>query len=134
MAAAPVAPVRLLRAPFLRYLGVGGGAWLVDLAAFLMLYPGLALAAAQLIARTSGAAFGFLGYRLFVFRPRSRRVRRQMGAYALLWVASYLISVALLTVLINGLGIAALWSKVIAECLSVLFNYLMLKHLVFRDD
>ena len=56
-----------------RYLLTGGVAWLVDVAGFTLCLTSVDMLWAQVLARASGAAIGFVGHTFVVFRERDTR-------------------------------------------------------------
>jgi putative flippase GtrA len=119
----------------LRYLLVGGMAWVIDIAVFALCVTGVGVASAQLLARLSGAIVAFFGHKVFVFGEDSLEpatVARQALRYVSLWVLSVTISTLALIGLIDHAGVHALSAKVAVESAMVAMNYLVMRSVVFR--
>lgn len=122
------------RARALRYLLVGGLAWLLDVAVFALCVGGIGVAPAQLCARVGGAVFAFFGHRVFVFRATDGRpatIASQAVRYATLWLLSFAVSTLALIGLIDHAGVHALTAKLGVEIGVVAMNYLVLGSLIF---
>jgi putative flippase GtrA len=120
---------------FGRYALVGGAAWTIDLAVFVLLWPVIGVLAAQVSARLLGAITAFFGHKLWVFRHpdlRTSVLAMQGLAYSILWLLSLVLSLLVLAWLIRGLGLVPLAAKVLTEVLVLVFNFGVLRHLIFR--
>lgn len=118
-----------------RYLLVGGTAWLADVAIFLFFVGGVGIAAAQLFARATGAVVAFFGHKWLVFEEKDNEtatLRRQALAYAGLWILAYGVGTSALIVLIDQLGLQPLVAKILVEIAIVAMNYLVMKEWIFR--
>lgn len=120
----------LLRASFLRYLIVGGLLFAVDLVVFLWLHKLLGVApwGAQLVARSTGAAVGFIAHRHYTFRdalPVSRfGLGVQSGGYVTVMAGTLLLSPIVLVLTLEALGGRAILAKVSTEAILVGSTYL----------
>lgn len=118
----------------MRYLLIGGLAWLVDVLVFALSVSSVGVASAQLGARVCGAFVAFSGHKLFVFRQTDLQlaaVATQAVRYAALWLLSFTISALALIGLIDQAGVPALTAKVGVEIGIVALNYLVMRAFVF---
>ncbi|MET0067255.1 MAG: GtrA family protein [Candidatus Thiodiazotropha sp.] len=118
----------------MRYLLVGGIAWLVDFSLFTLAYTSLGIVLAQTLARIAGALVGFAGHKLVVFRDRSAQaasVRNQALQYALLWLFSYLASLVLLYLFIDSAGLHPVIAKLLTETVILGFNFATMRRYIF---
>ena len=117
-----------------RYLLIGGLAWLLDVIVFAVTVSSVGVASAQLGARVCGAFVAFSGHKLFVFRQADLQpaaIVAQAVRYAALWLLSFTISALALIGLIEQAGVAALTAKVVVEIGIVALNYLVMRAFVF---
>ncbi len=127
-------PAALL-ADFRRYLTVGVGAALVDYSAYALLHYALGLhpVVANAVSRPLGGLFGFAGNRQWTFRGLGRAALPvQFVRFWVVWGLSFTLTEALLWLFHDGWRWEAVASKAGAECVAVLFNFLMQKHWTFR--
>ncbi|MEJ2403406.1 MAG: GtrA family protein [Candidatus Thiodiazotropha sp.] len=120
----------------IRYLIVGGVAWLVDFTLFALTYATLGIFSAQTLARIAGALVGFAGHKRVVFQNRStltKSTRNQAIQYALLWLFSYLASLTLLYLLVHPASQHPVIAKLITETLILGFNFTAMRRYVFAD-
>ncbi|MET0027148.1 MAG: GtrA family protein [Candidatus Thiodiazotropha sp.] len=118
----------------MRYLMVGGVAWLVDFSLFTLTYSALGIFFAQTLARMSGALVGFAGHKWVVFRNRSSQAgstRNQAMQYGLLWLFSYIASLALLYLLVHPVGLHPVVAKLITETVILGFNFATMRRYIF---
>ena len=118
-----------------RYLLTGGVAWLVDVAVFTLCLTSVGILWAQVLARASGAAIGFVGHKFVVFREldaRPANVIPQIAGYGLLWMLSFTVSTVALVWLISRWHVEPLLAKVVVETGIVVLNYLVMHHVIFR--
>lgn len=123
-------------APFLRYLLVGGGLFVLDFAVFVALHLGLGLRVgwSQAVSRTVGAAAGFVGHRAISFpaEQRTHSMTQQGAGYLALTIVNMVISPLLVEGLQSVLGGRGLAAKLITDVIMVLETYVLLKYL-FRS-
>jgi putative flippase GtrA len=94
----------------------------------LLIFFGLNLFIAQIVAHVSGATFNYFMFKRHVFRNSSHSVPRYIVSYAF----NYLIGLACLTVVhqfVKSAYLAGLGSLII----TAMINYFVLKLFVFRD-
>ncbi|MET0050115.1 MAG: GtrA family protein, partial [Candidatus Thiodiazotropha sp.] len=118
----------------LRYLLVGGVAWLVDFTLFTLTYSALGIFIAQTLARVAGALVGFAGHKWVVFRNHSTQAgstRNQALQYGLLWLFSYVSSLALLYLLVHLAGLHPVIAKLITETVILGFNFATMRRYIF---
>ncbi|HWU96290.1 MAG TPA: GtrA family protein [Sphingomonas sp.] len=110
-----------------RYYQAGVVNTLFGLSAYaLLVWLGLNMFVAQLVAHVAGVAFNYLTYSRHVFRDaRPAKLR-----FALSYVGNYLIGLATLAAVAQGIRSPYLAGLVAAVLVSIL-NYFVLKHLIF---
>jgi putative flippase GtrA len=119
---------------FSRYLLVGGGAWVLDFAVFASCHTLVGVVWAQTLARVTGAVAAFTGHKLFVYKNKAntpRALGRQAAGYLLLWLLSYLLSIGLVVLFIEVMGLHPIAAKLAMEIILVGINYLTMKQLIF---
>nr|WP_255424293.1 GtrA family protein [Cellulomonas sp. HLT2-17] len=119
--------------PVARFLVVGGGAALLELAIFQVLaLAGMGPVAANALSFLVGMTTSFVGYRLWSFAgDHDLPIGGQFGAYATL----ALVNVGASSLVIHALVTAGLWpliAKVSCMVLIACWNYLLLNRLIFR--
>ena len=119
-----------------RYLLVGGLAWVVDFATFVLAYPSVGVIWGQTAARALGAVVAFIGHKYLVFADRRRSRRRlawQTLQYLLLWSLSYGLSVGAIVWLVTGQAMAPVAAKVLVEAGILLLNFTVMKRIIFSQ-
>jgi putative flippase GtrA len=94
----------------------------------LLVWLGLNMFAAQIIAHVCGVQFNYFSYRHIAFRERHGRIGRFVAAY----VVHYLVNLALLA-LLAMLVASPYQAGLLATLAASLINYFVLRHLVFMD-
>lgn len=118
------------------YLLAGGVAWLIDVTTFALILPQFGTIWAQLSARIIGAIIAFFGHKFFAFQDfdsRPSTFAQQAGRYAVLWVISFAIGTWALVGLIDRAQCNPVLSKLIVDPAITLFNYLVLKSVIFQS-
>jgi putative flippase GtrA len=124
---------------FLRYVGIGGTAFLVDLLIFLLLVKALGLSPelAQATSRTAGALVGFWGHRHISFRIRhaagqAYSLPTQAAGYLAITLFGIVVSPLIISVLIRLLQNHVFTAKILTEAVMVCFNFVAMKRLFHR--
>lgn len=119
----------------LRYAIVGLGAALTDYTVYALLHYVALLhpVLANGISRPLGGVFGFAGNRRWTFRGRGRAALPvQFVRFWVVWGLSFTLTEALIWIFHDALHQEAVLSKLGAEGVAVVFNFLMQKHWTFR--
>lgn len=122
---------------FARYLGVGGGTFLVDLVCFMVLVRlgGLSPEVAQIFSRTAGAASGFLGHKYFSFANSDRATEQkrsstfQMIGYLGVTVFGITVSPFVIRLMLYLDGDRLLIGKICTEIVMVCVNFVAMRAL-----
>lgn len=119
--------------PFLRYVAVGAGAFLLDYVLFLVGLRLLGLG--YLLANAAGFVGGFLAS--FYFNGRytfalEGGLSEPFVRYCLLALFSLALGSLVLHALVQGLALAPEGSKIAVAGLTVCWNFLLYRHFVFR--
>lgn len=128
----------VIRHRLVRYLLVGGALFALDAAVFwaLVRLGGWDVRAAQLVSRTTGAAAGFLGHRLFTFREPGKAHAHGLASQGTGYLAVTLLNIAVSPFVVQAavwaLPFSLLLAKVAAEVVMVTETFLLLR-LVFRQ-
>jgi putative flippase GtrA len=117
-----------------KFLVVGVLSYAADIAVLYVAHgrAHLALWLATSIAYACGLLANFALNRVVTFRSTAP-LHRQMGRYAALLVANYLVTLALVTGL-TAAGLPYLGSKTICVALLAIVNFAAYRHWVFSDD
>lgn len=117
------------------YVVVGGVAFAVDFAIFMVCVGPFGPVVAQTLARIGGGLLGFVGHKLFAFgdaRKRPALVAGQLGGYALLWVTSWALSTGAIVLLLEQTGWAPVVVKLMVEPLIVVGNFVAMRTFIFK--
>lgn len=122
---------------FVRYLGVGGGSFLVDFACFITLVrlAGFTPELAQVFSRTAGAASGFLGHKYFSFAnsdPEAARKRSstfQVIGYLAVTVFGIVVSPFVIQLMLYLDGDRLLIGKLCTEVVMMCINFVAMRAL-----
>lgn len=119
--------------PFIRFLVVGGGAALLELATFqALVLLGLDPVAANALSFLLGMTSSFIGYRIWSFAgDHTLPVAGQFGAYATLAGFNAVASSVMIHALI-GAGLQPWTAKAGCMALIAAWNFLLLNRLIFR--
>ena len=110
---------------FLKYGGVAAGSAVTDYAVFTLL---LFLGAGVL----PGGIFSFIANRYWSFVANgSGSLKIESHRFLILYGFSYLMALAVLFLLTEEVGLAVYPAKIIADILSFLVNFLVMRHYVF---
>lgn len=89
--------------------------------------------ASLMVARLVGGVLSFLGNRHWTWGTRRQIAITQQGRrFLLLYGGSYLLAVALFSLLTKGAGVPAYPAKVIGDTVCFVINYLVMRHYVFH--
>ena len=118
---------------FLKYGGVAAGSAVTDYAVFtLLLFLGAGVLPAQMVARIAGGIFSFIANRYWSFVANgSGSLKIESHRFLILYGFSYLMALAVLFLLTEEVGLAVYPAKIIADILSFLVNFLVMRHYVF---
>lgn len=130
------APLRHLAGQFLRYVVVGGLAFVVDYALLFVMteYAGLH----YLVSASIGFACGLLASYLlcigWIFPVRALDSRgREFGAFALIGIAGLGLNNGLMFAATEWAGVHYLISKLLAAALVLIFNFGLRRHFLFSN-
>jgi putative flippase GtrA len=122
---------RVSRHQVVRYLLFGCTLFVLDLAVFLGLtFLSVPIPAAQVISRTTGAAAGFVGHKVFTFRDRdgsTPTIAVQSAGYVACTLINIVLSPIVVTAFAYQLPYNLLIVKILAEIVMVSETYLVLK-------
>ncbi len=118
----------------LRYLIVGGFLFLLDYGTTSLIYIELhhPLELAQWVGRLLGAGLGYVLHHRYTFRSEEQQRQDLQLRYALVAIALWAVSPAVLKATIHILSSSFLAAKVLTECMLVCASYLLLRNYVFR--
>ena len=131
-------PRKSLMGQFLRYLVTGGFAFVADFGLFaLCLYGfGWHYLLANLVGLVAGLVLNYLMSVLWVFTACKRILKTQKGIefvlFALVGIAGVGINQVLMYLMVDGLGINEMVSKMIAAVLVLMWNFGARKLMLFR--
>jgi putative flippase GtrA len=120
---------------FRRYATVGVGAALTDHAVYILLACGLDLRAvvANAVSRPLGGLVGFTGNRLWTFRGCGKAALPvQFARFWVVWGLSFTLTELLIWLFNEEFHWHKVVSKIGAEAVAVLFNFLMQKYWTFK--
>ena len=131
---------RLFKSSILRYLGVGGTAFVVDLLVTVVtrmvllattpLAAQMATALAVAAGYWSGFAVNYLGQRNFAFKSYANRLYSLIMYFVLVgfnWLATTVAMIAL----VDHLGLSATLGKIICTAVTTVWNYPIYRYVVF---
>lgn len=118
-----------------RYLLVGGLSTLVDWGVYYLLAiaVGWHYLTSLLVAQVLAAAVHYSLNKVFTFRCTSRQILRQIGAHALVSVAYLLVSMGLMYVLVDMLGLDKMLSRVATTGVMILASYFLHRAVTFNE-
>ena len=130
-------PRKSLMGQFLRYLVTGGFAFVADFGLFaLCLYGCWHYLLANLVGLVAGLVLNYLMSVLWVFTACKRILKTQKGIefvlFALVGIAGVGINQVLMYLMVDGLGINEMVSKMIAAVLVLMWNFGARKLMLFR--
>ena len=117
------------------YTVVGGVAFVVDFATFVLAVGPVGTVGAQTLARIVGGLVGFAGHKLVAFGDRrgdAATVAGQFGLYAALWVASWALSTGGIVLVVELTNWPPPAAKLAVEPFMVLGNFLVMRSFIFR--
>lgn len=120
-----------------RFAACGAGAFIADVGTYaLVVRHGMPPLVAHLVSRPLGGAVSFLGNRFWTFGRRrlSRSLGGQVRCYAIVWLATYLLTEGLIFLLLRAIPGRPVAAKILAEGLAGLFSFLAQRSWTFRDD
>lgn len=117
--------MKTIKQEFVRYIGVGGVAFIADFSALAILtLMGLHYLAAVLLAFLLGTWVNYLLSVRWVFAYRAIETRgTELGLYLLVGVITLGISLALMAVLVEGLAMHVLLAKCVATAFTLIANF-----------
>lgn len=125
------------RDKFIRYLGVGVSAFIVEYLMFVALNSaGQALLVSQTLSFMGGLIVSFTGNRKLTFGGRATDYAlsgsSQMGRYLVLALINLALSNLTIYILVDGIGIHALFAKVLVMGAVVAWNFVIFNKIIFR--
>ena len=127
-------PVGIL-SDFWRYVSGGVGAVLTDFTVFILLTHGGGLhpVMANTVSRPLGGLVSFTANRHWTFRGRGKAALHvQFVRFWIVWGLSFMLTEALIWIFHDGFHWSPVISKLGAEGMAGLFNFLMQRHWTFR--
>ncbi len=122
----------LVLATFVKFAGVGLMSFVFDYLLYLMLLTlGVGFLRAHLFSRVFSGVFNFAINKKMVFKDKSS-VLKSASKYMLAAAFSLAISSLLLWLMVDQLTWQAVWSKPVAEILTFVVNFFVIKHFVFK--
>ena len=143
---APASLTSMLRAP-MKFVGLSGVGWLIDMAVYTLLVAGFAVGAfsANLVSGVCGAIFAFLTANRFVFAGSLDRLSTKLTLYILYTITQIVVASALVEAVARGLqygaehfrystasSILAIAAKCLVTPLTLVANYFVARSLSRR--
>ena len=118
---------------FSKYGSVAIGSAITDYFIFsLLLFLNFTLLQSQIFARVSGGLFSFLINKYWSFGTKNKGIMLMEGRrFAVLYIASYILTISIFYFLTTGLELAAYSGKIISDSIGFIFNYIAMKLYVF---
>lgn len=125
---------RAVLVQFARYVVSGGLATLADWLVFYGVTRGTGAhyQLATVCAFSTGAVVNYTLSKLFVFRCTSRRIAEQFSVYAVITIASLLVTMGLMYIMVSVLKQQAMISRMIVTGVMLAGNYAMHKCVTFN--
>ena len=129
------ASIRTNALQFSKYSVAAAGATALDWFAFLLLgYPGISPVVAQMIARVGGGVFSFMLNKFWSFdKDGSVTIIKSGRRFLLLYGFSYVLSISIFALIVNGLDISLYIAKLIADSTCFCVNFLFMRHYTFHQ-
>ena len=120
---------------FTKYCSVATGAMLTDWVVFLILNVlGVKYIYAQMVARIAGGLFSFAVNRGWSFEAwQDGHLTRHGRRFLLLYAFSYVLSISLLYLLVEQVGMVKYVAKLVADGTCFLLNFVVMRTYVFKD-
>jgi len=116
----------------IRYLGIGGFVFLLDIATFqLSIKAGIYRPLATTIAYVLAVTAHFLLNKFFNFRNFDRSTARQLRTYLVVVIFSWLVTLLVIEVSVRWLGWLPLWAKILAIVINIPVGFLANRYLTF---
>ena len=117
---------------FAKYVAVGLSAAAVDFGVFIVLFNvGVALPLANGLALAAGFLWSFVLNKIWAFQSGSAPFM-QLLLTLLLLLFNIVVSSFLIVVLIERLGMAPAWAKILMQAVVVLWNFIIYNHVIFK--
>lgn len=122
---------------FIKYLGVGASAFIVEYLMFLALNSaGQGLFISQTLSFVSGLMVSFTGNRKLTFAGKGTNYAlsssSQMGRYLLLALINLALTNLTIYIFVEGIGVHALFAKVLVMAAVVVWNFMIFSRIIFR--
>lgn len=116
-----------------RYGLVGGGAFLIDFAAYCILERfGLHYLAAGVLSFAVSFCFNFTASRALVFAVKGKTASGELSAVLAISLVGLLLTELLLYLIVSTLRFGSWQSKILASALVLLWNYFARKHFIYK--
>jgi putative flippase GtrA len=119
---------------FLRFLAVGGTAYLVQVASMQLFLNGLGTNRAFTLSFLCSTATHYTLNRFWALPSTRADTWRQLGEYLVAAMVSYVINFSLFRLCLDVFGLGKLWSTAVAVPPSTLVVFLLLNYRVFRRN
>ena len=121
---------------FTKYVSVSIGSAVTDYAIFtLLLFTGFGTLPSQMVARIGGGLFSFTMNKYWSFNAKlPRTVVLEGRRFIILYVFSYFLALSVLYLLIEAFGFGAYVAKLIADIVSFILNFFIMKQYVFSGN
>lgn len=125
------------RGKFIRYLGVGASAFIVEYLMFVALNgAGQVLLVSQTLSFMGGLIVSFTGNRKLTFGGKDTNYAlsgsSQMGRYLALALVNLVLSNLVIYFLVDSIGIHALFAKALVMGAVVVWNFVIFNKIIFR--
>lgn len=127
-----IVPDRETQVRFLRFLGVGGLAAMVQLSSLALFKQGLNPNLAFTLSFVLSTATHYSLNRFWALPSERHDAVRQLGEYLATAALSYLINLSLFRLCLSVIGLSVMWSAAAALPPSTLVVFLLLNYRVFR--
>jgi putative flippase GtrA len=120
---------------FIKYCSVAVGATLCDWFVFIALdWLGVSYVFAQMTSRIFGGVFSFFVNRGWTFDARDGGYLTRKGRrFLLLYAFSYCLSISLLYVFVDMIGVPMYIAKILADSTCLVINFVTMRTYVFKD-
>jgi putative flippase GtrA len=119
---------------FLRFLAVGGTAYLVQVASMQLFLNGLGTNRAFTLSFLCSTSTHYTLNRFWALPSTRADTWRQLGEYLVAAMVSYVINFSLFRLCLDVFGLGKLWSTAVAVPPSTLVVFLLLNYRVFRRN
>jgi len=118
------------------FLAIGLFAWVVYLSLFFLLerYFHIRYSLATTVAYFTGTVVHFIMNRMITFQQRAGRATHQLGRYLVLLSFNYVMTMVIVSLCVEVLGLPAYYGVILSAGLSVVMGYFVSHGWIFRHD